>query len=219
MTTSIGSGRPPGSAFTNIQRFIRRGAEVENCELCGAVLAAEHTHLIDPAARKLACSCEPCALLFFDGNGKYRRISRQIRFLPDFKMSGAGWDSLMIPISMAFFFFSSPQQKMAAMYPSPAGPMESLLTLEAWAGIVEANPSLKNMLPDVEALLVNRIGSGQNAEAKYFIVPIDQCFKLTGLIRAHWRGLSGGAEVWEEVEKFFAGIEKNSTIVRETAGA
>ena len=31
------------------------------------------------------------------------------------------------------------------------------------------------------------------------IVPIDQCYRLSGLIRLHWRGLSGGSEVWEEV--------------------
>ncbi len=29
-----------------------------------------------------------------------------------------------------------------------------------------------------------------------YILPIDECFRLVGLIRLHWKGLSGGTEVW-----------------------
>ena len=36
------------------------------------------------------------------------------------------------------------------------------------------------------------------------MVPIDECYKLVGLIRLHWHGLSGGTEVWREVAQFFA---------------
>jgi hypothetical protein len=56
------------------------------------------------------------------------------------------------------------------------------------------------MSPDVEALLVNRVGTKRD----YYLVPIDVCFELVGLIRVHWRGLSGGDLVWDEIEKFFA---------------
>ena len=52
--------------------------------------------------------------------------------LANFQMTDAQWDSLMIPINMAFFFRSSPDARMVAMYPSPAGATESLLSLEAW---------------------------------------------------------------------------------------
>ena len=34
-------------------------------------------------------------------------------------------------------------------------------------------------------------------------MPIDECYKLVGLIRTHWRGLSGGDEVWDEIARFF----------------
>ncbi len=44
---------------------------------------------------------------------------------------------------------------------------------------------LAELEPDVEALLVNRM----NGERAYYRTPIDECFKLVGLIRAHWRGL------------------------------
>jgi len=205
--------------FANLQRFIRRGVEAERCELCGNALFHEHQHLIEPVSRKLACSCDACSLLFANDKLKYRRIPRQIRSLPNFQLSDGQWDSLLVPIGMAFFFYSGPAEKMVALYPSPAGPTESLLSLEAWTEIADENPVLKSLEADVEALLVNRIGKDRGREAEYFIAPIDECFKLTGLIRANWRGLSGGTEVWEEIGKFFTGLKKRSTVVRETARA
>ena len=45
---------------------------------------------------------------------------------------------------------------MKAYYPSPMGPTESLLELDAWAALEAANPVLATLEPDVEALLVNR---------------------------------------------------------------
>ena len=41
-------------------------------------------------------------------------------------------------------------------------------------------------------------------------MPIDECFKLVGLIRIHWRGLSGGTEVWEEIGRFFTSLNERS---------
>jgi hypothetical protein len=204
------------SAFANLQRFTRRSEEAERCELCGKVLPFQHQHLIEPQSRKLACSCDACAILFTNDKLKYRRIPRQIRYFENFELSDAQWDGLMVPINMAFFFYSSPAKKVVALYPSPAGPTESLLSLEAWEEITAVNPALKKMEADTEALLVNRIGNDRGREAEYFIAPIDECFKLTGLIRAKWRGLSGGTEVWEEIGNFFAGLKKRGTVVRET---
>ena len=93
---------------------------------------------------------------------------------------------------------------MLALYPSAAGPTESLLTLDSWEQIVAANPVLNEMEADVEALLVNRVGPIRD----YFIAPIDECYKLVGLIRMHWRGLSGGTEVWREINKFFEELKE-----------
>ena len=89
---------------------------------------------------------------------------------------------------------------MIAMYPSPAGATESLLPLTAWETLAANNPALHQMQPDVEALLVNRVGDKRT----YFIAPIDKCYELVGTIRAHWKGLSGGEEVWREIDGFFA---------------
>lgn len=208
------------SSFANLRRFMRQRAPVERCELCSAGLAADHQHLIEPATRKLICSCDACSILFSNEDGKYRRVPKDIRSLPDFHLSEAQWESLLIPINMAFFFFSSPADRIVALYPSPAGATESLLALEAWEEIAVQNPVLNDLRPDVEALLVNRVRRARDGgAAEHFIAPIDECFKLTGLIRARWRGLSGGAEVWEEIERFFAELRERSTVVGKAACA
>ena len=117
----------------------------------------------------------------------------------------------MIPINMAFFFYSTPDKRVVALYPSPAGPIESLLPLDAWNDIVQENPALGQMEPDVEALLANRIGQSRGAgEAEYFIAPIDECYKLVGLIRGSWRGFSGGTEVWLSIGKFFTALKEKT---------
>lgn len=200
---------------------MRERAPVERCELCSIALASTHPHLIEVANRKLICSCDPCAILFSNqGGGKYRRVPRRIRSLPEFQLTGAQWDSLMIPINLAFFFHSTPAGRVVVLYPSPAGATESLLPLEAWDEIVRRNPILSEMEPDVEALLVNRVGStrGQGFD-EYFMAPIDECYKLVGLIRTHWRGLSGGTEVWEEIRRFFDALKQHATVAGVTRRA
>lgn len=202
------------SAFANLRRFVKQKATVEHCELCKTEIAFEHQHLIDPVNRKLVCSCDACAILFSNQSAsKYRRVPRRSLLLNNFQMTDSQWDSLMIPISMAFFFHSTPAGRVVALYPSPAGATESLLSLEAWEDIVEQNASLKNMEPDVEGLLVNRVGySRDHTSAEYYIAPIDSCYKLVGLIRARWHGLSGGSEVWADIKQFFAELKERSTV-------
>jgi hypothetical protein len=71
------------------------------------------------------------------------------------------------------------------------------------------------MEPDVETFLVNRVGT----KAECYIAPIDECYRLVGLIRMHWRGLSGGAEVWNEIHNFFTDLKARSVDVREAPDA
>jgi hypothetical protein len=74
------------------------------------------------------------------------------------------------------------------------------------------NPVLEGMEQDVEALLVNRIRGAR----EHFLVPIDECYSLVGLIRMRWRGLSGGREVWEEIGQFFEELrDRSKTVGRE----
>ncbi len=219
MPTALSSQQD--SAFAALRRFARKRSVVERCEMCSLELAGEHEHLVEPAGRKLICACGACAILFEGQSGtKYKRVPREVHFLQDFQLTDAQWDGLRVPIEMAFFFKSSPQEKMIALYPSPAGPTESLLSLDTWADIVEMNPILKTMQDDVTALLVNRVGHVRGAApAEYFLVPIDECYKLVGLIRTHWRGLSGGTEVWREIGAFFSALKKRSVRNPEAARA
>lgn len=207
-------------AFNALRQFARKRPTVECCELCSAELSIEHQHLIDPAARKIVCACEACAILFSSQSAsKYKRVPRRIQFLPQFKMTDAQWDGLMVPIEMAFFFKSSAEGKVSAFYPGPAGATESLLSFETWGDIERDNPALREIEAEVEALLVNRVGAARGVAAQYYIVPIDECYKLVGLIRLNWHGLSGGTEVWREVTKFFSSLRERAEEVGEEANA
>jgi hypothetical protein len=93
-----------------------------------------------------------------------------------------------------------------AVYPSPAGATESALPLDAWEEFAADNPALGDLEPDVEALLVNRVGPARD----YFRVGIDRCYKLAGIIRTHWRGFSGGTDVWTEIGRFFDNLRQRA---------
>jgi len=143
-----------------------------------------------------------------------------VQLLQSFHMTDAQWDGLLIPINMAFFFSSSVEGKVAAFYPSPAGAVESLLSLDAWNDIVSDNSALRDMEADVEALLVNRVGYSRDAaRAEYFIAPMDECYRLVGLIRSNWRGLSGGTVVWEKIGNFFGELRQRAIVVTEETHA
>jgi len=198
----------PMNGIGALQRFVRRNASEERCELCGTAVGEEHEHLLEPATRRLVCACQACAILFSGHIGqRYKRVPSRVRFLPDFQMTDARWEGLLVPINMAFFFEGSVSGKMTAVYPSPAGATESLLPLETWNDIAAENPVLRSMESDVEALLVNRLGPRRGFPVhQYFLLPIDQCFKLVGIVRANWRGLSGGDELWQALERYYADL-------------
>jgi hypothetical protein len=214
--------RDSTQGFDILSQFARkRRGEVEVCEMCSLELRPEHAHLIDLIERRLHCACDACAMLFSNRSGtKYKRVPRDIRLLADFHMTDAEWDGLLIPINLAFFFENSADARVSAFYPSPAGATESLLPLESWTGIVRANSVLNTMEADVEALLVNRVGASRGiSAAEHYIVPIDVCYKLVGLIRLNWRGLSGGTEVWKQIGDFFSGLHAKAEVIRDGAHA
>lgn len=179
--------------FATLRRLVPKVDEAEHCGLCRHPLAPRHEHLVDPGTRRMMCACQACAILFDHPAAQYKRVPRDIRFLPDYEINDADWDALRIPIGIVFFLRQSVDQaatRLVAYYPSPAGPVESLLSIEPW-------DELQNLRPDIEALLVNR------AARECFVLPIDECYRLVGLMRMNWKGLSGGAEVWREVQLFF----------------
>jgi hypothetical protein len=196
------------SALASLRRFVRpRGAGAARCELCSAPLADDHSHLVELSSRRLFCACEPCAILFSNPAApKYRRVPRRVEFLPDFRLTDVQWEGLQLPINLAFFLHSTAAGRVVAFYPSPAGATEALPPPDAWQAVAEDNPCLRGLEPDVEALLVNRLG----ADAEHYRAGVDVCYALVGLVRTHWRGLSGGTAVWAEIGRFFAGLKERS---------
>ena len=205
---------PLDQAFATLRQFARTPRPLERCELCTAALAREHPHLVEISLRQIVCACEACATLFDGMNGgKYKRVSRRAQILTNFQMTDTQWEDLLIPINMAFFFRSSIEDRMVTLYPSPAGAVESLLPLDAWSEITQHNMVLTTLQPDIEALLVNRVGHAHElSRAEYYIIPIDECYRLVGLIRANWKGLSGGSEVWAEIGRFFSDLRSRADV-------
>src|SRR5919205_1661637 len=210
------------SAFSSLRRFAQEESEKtakeaaeaaqERCELCSEPIPPEHRHLLNVSTREIMCACQACSILFdreAASEGRYRLIPDRRLFLEDFEMSDAQWENLRIPVDMAFFFYSTPSERVVAFYPSPMGPTESLLMLSAWEELERSNRVLGGMERDVEALLVNRVRGAR----EHFLVPIDECYRLVGLIRTRWRGLTGGREVWEEIERFFESLDARSRTV------
>jgi hypothetical protein len=194
-------------SINRLRQFTRARQPIERCELCSAALAPKHRHLFENSNGRLACACDACALLFQSATqARYRLIPRDPRPIPDFRMSDAQWESLALPINLAFILRNSRENKVIAMYPSPAGATESLIPLSTWSDLARENPALGSMEPDIEALVINRVGDARD----YFIAPIDACYELAGLIRTHWRGFSGGETVWEEIARFFEGLREQA---------
>ena len=186
-----------------------REAELERCELCGAPIDPEHRHLLDLRDRELLCACRACSLLFdrrAAGGGHYRLVGDRRLRVDDLELDDALWEELRLPVDMAFFFRHSGEERVKAYYPSPMGPTESQLELDAWQALEAANPLLATLQPDVEALLVNRSLGAR----RQWIVPIDECYALVGLIRTTWRGFTGGTEVWQGIRHRFEELDRRS---------
>jgi hypothetical protein len=185
-------------------RVIRRGGRHpgpvgERCDLCAMDLPDQHRHLLDTERHEIRCVCRACALLFdreAASAGHYRLVPRRRVRLPEVPTSGLG-----VPVGVAFFVPRS-DGTVDAHYPSPAGATRWDVDQEAWRDVVARHPPLAKMTPEVEALLVNLAGG----RSERWLVPIDDCFRLVTLVRREWRGLSGGARVWTEIDKFFAAL-------------
>jgi Family of unknown function (DUF5947) len=175
--------------------------------MCSEPISDEHRHVVDLEARGLLCTCTGCYLLFTSagaGGGHYRAVPGRYAAFPKFTLSPSQWDALQIPVGLAFFFLNSVLDQVVAFYPGPAGATESELPLDTWSQLVDANPALETLEPDVEAFLV-RAGHGEGVTECY-IVPIDLCYELVGHLRRVWRGFDGGRESHDAIDQFFGRI-------------
>ena len=169
---------PEPQAFATLRRFVRSRAAVERCELCGLELAPEHRHLLEMAKRKITCACDPCALRFTDVvDGRFKLIPRDARVLPDFRIDrrAMGGSRAADQSRLSLSRFGRGKNHGAL---SGAGGSDGIAP--AARGLANAGASRirrwRGWQPDVEALLVNRVGEAR----EYFIAPIDACFELVG---------------------------------------
>ncbi len=183
-----------------LQKFLEKpqAPAGEVCEFCGVPVVDGHSHVADLEHRAILCACRGCYLLFTTdgaGGGRLRAIpDRYLRI--DSPLTSAQWDSLQIPVGLAFFFYNSAEARPVGFYPSPAGATECLLPLSTWEEVVSARPVLATLQADVEALLVYQREQG-------FLVPLDVCYELVGIIRIGWRGFHGGEAVHRDIAAFF----------------
>lgn len=190
----IGAPEPPPVAAQ---------ADAESCEMCGAPAGPGHGHVVDTEERSLMCACRACYLLFTRPNAdgsRFRAVPDRYLHDPLRPLTTAEWERLGIPVGSAFFPRGA--DGVSAFYPSPAGATECLLDLDAWATLAAEHPMLASAEPDVEAILIR----SSEGCVECYLVPIDACYELVGLVRAYWRGFDGGQEARERIEDFFAGI-------------
>ncbi len=210
----------------------------EACEMCGTPIPPDdetllprtsgdlaHSHVVDVAGRRLLCTCRACALLFVaDGAAlAYRTVPDRYLTVPPPPADPARrgdladpWESLQVPVGLAFVFLDSRSGRPAAFYPSPAGATESQLPLEAWDDVVAAYPTLEDLRSDVEAVLVRGAGG---PDVRCYLVPIDACYALVGRLRRVWRGFDGGSDARALLRDFFAEIERVSRPAPDPAGS
>jgi hypothetical protein len=177
------------------------------CELCPLSLAEDHKHLLDLEERRIICVCPTCWSVR-SGEARYRPTGSRTLWLEPFDLSDEMWASFQIPIGLAFFLRSTTTGGIVAMYPSPAGATESELDLYAWDRLVAANPGLDDLDPDAEALIVNRMAT----PAAFAIAPLDDCYRLVGIIKATWEGISGGAAMEAAVQQYFDALRDVATV-------
>lgn len=180
-------------------------APEERCELCGVSIQDDHRHLLDLTERRIVCACEACWAMRA-GEGDYRPTGNRTVWLEDLQIPDELWASFQIPIGLAFFMLSTVTECVVAMYPSPAGATESELHFDSWNRMLELNPVLAELEPDIEGLIVNRLAS----PPEYAIAPIDACYGLTGTVKIAWEGISGGSGVESAISRFFAQLRERA---------
>jgi hypothetical protein len=176
---------------------------VEMCELCGTPAGPRHGHVVDTGNRALMCACRACFLLFTRpdaGGGRYRAVPERYLHDQDRPLTAVEWEGLGIPVGAVFFLRGA--DGMSAFYPSPAGATECLLNLDAWAALGAEHPLLAAAEPEVEAILIR----SHEGVVDCFLVPIDICYQLVGMVRMYWKGFDGGQEAHEHIDEFFAEI-------------
>jgi hypothetical protein len=173
------------------------------CDLCGTSMAEDHRHLLQLDERSIVCVCESCWALR-SGDAEFRPVGSRVIWLDSLDLPDDLWARFRIPIGLAFFLRS--QGGVVAFYPSPAGATESEIDAIVFAELETRNPRVQELEPDAEVLIVDRLGDSMRSA----IAPTDEAYRLVGLVKTHWQGISGGPELQGAVDGFFEGLRERA---------
>jgi hypothetical protein len=191
-----------------LERVVQRAEErrrrtTERCELCSAPIDAEHRHLHDAQERSVRCICRACGLLFnreAASRGHYRLVPQRRVRLPEVAPAELG-----VPVGLAWFVRTD-AGSIRAHYPSPMGTTQWEVDPQPWQRVLARSPALATLAPEVEALLVNTAGG----QRQCWLLPVDDCYRLSAVVIREWRGLTGGDRVWPAIDDFFAQLTERS---------
>jgi Family of unknown function (DUF5947) len=175
-----------------------------DCDLCGTSMPEDHRHLLQLEERSIVCVCESCWALR-SGDAEYRPTGSRVVWLEGLVLPDDLWARFRIPIGLAFFLRTG--DGVVAFYPSPAGATESELDLGVWDELVRLNPVLEDLGPEGETLILDRMSRDG---LRCAIAPTDQAYRLVGLVKASWQGISGGPEVGKAVDGFFGELRERA---------
>jgi hypothetical protein len=178
-----------------------RTADRQRCELCGIEIGERHEHVVEPGGGGVRCACIACGGRFAGADGRILRVVTGARRV-DLALDDAEWRGLGLPVAVAFFRRSA-SGAVSAHFPGPAGTTAAPLDAGAWTALSARHPELPAIEPEVEALLVSRLEGAAGA----YLVSIDLCYRLAGILRARWRGIAGGEEAHAAIAAFFAELE------------
>jgi hypothetical protein len=196
------------SALRPLVLSARRRASAQVCDICAAPLLGDHQHVVDFDAQRLCCACEACAVSF-DGYGtrRHRTVPARVRTDPELVLGDEELAALGVPVGLFFLYYCSRTARWAGFFPGPAGPTEAELCQDACAALVCRSQLVQSLAPDVEALLVRH---RPHHPSEAFAVPIDACYRLTALLRLHYRGFDGGDEARHVLDEFFGDLRRQS---------
>jgi hypothetical protein len=189
-------------------------AELDGCGFCSSHLQPDHGHLLDMAGHRIVCVCKRCTRRGAEPKGgsvsppQFKRIRSTCLYVADFRIPDGA--TISSPAGIFFLFFSSSWNRVRAFYPGPAGALESKLGLVTFNKLKSSNPILAELLlepnTDVLALVVNR----SRRPYEHYLVPIDECYRLVGLMRREWGAATDGRLLHESTNEFFRQLRAKS---------
>jgi len=177
------------------------------CEMCAAPLVEKQRHLLDLAHHTLLSICPACARSFGPRGANaslYRLIPTRHLALLDFQAADDSWAG---PVKVICLLRANETGSVLAVYLDPSGVRESIFDLDRWKTLRAANPLLESLEPDVETLLLQRMGPRPLA----YIVPIDTCARLIHLLEDRRGKQEGECEIWQAVGSFFADLQADAS--------